>query len=106
MMLQRHSSKNQGNKGKAIRAGIVRTLMRLLTKLEGGMVDEALAIQAILASHPEGKAAIGAAEAVPVLVDVIGNGSPRNKANAAAVLVHLCARDQHYLVECQELGML
>ncbi|KAK3023272.1 hypothetical protein RJ639_044243 [Escallonia herrerae] len=95
----------QGNKGKAVRAGLVPTLMRLLTEPQGGMVDEALAILAILASHPEGKTAIGAAEAVPVLVDVIGNGSPRNKENAAAVLVHLCAGDQQYLIDAQELGV-
>ncbi|RVW56976.1 U-box domain-containing protein 13 [Vitis vinifera] len=96
----------QGNKGKAVRAGVVPTLMRLLTEPGGGMVDEALAILAILASHPEGKAAIGSSEAVPVLVEVIGNGSPRNRENAAAVLVHLCAGDQHHLAEAQELGVM
>lgn len=96
----------QGNKGKAVRAGLVSTLMRLLTNPHGGMVDEALAILAILASHPEGKLAIGAAEAVPVLVDVISIGSPRNKENAAAVLVHLCSGDQHHLVKAQELGVM
>ncbi|KAJ9128671.1 hypothetical protein P3X46_034623 [Hevea brasiliensis] len=95
-----------GNKGKAVRAGVVPTLMRLLTERGGGMVDEALAILAILASHPEGKAAIGSAEAVSVLVEVIGNGSPRNRENAAAVLVHLCAGDQKYLAEAQELGVM
>ncbi|WCJ41218.1 U-box domain-containing protein 13 [Euphorbia peplus] len=96
----------QGNKGKAVRAGVVPTLMRLLTEPGGGMVDEALAILAILASHPEGKAAIGATEAVPVLVEVIGSGSPRNRENAAAVLVHLCSEDQKHLVEAQELGVM
>ncbi|KAE8039039.1 hypothetical protein FH972_011487 [Carpinus fangiana] len=96
----------QGNKGKAIRAGVVPTLMRLLTEAGGGMVDEALAILAILASHPEGKAAIGAAEAVPVLVEVIGSGSPRNRENAAAVLVHLCAGDQQHLAEANDLGVM
>ncbi|GMI81788.1 plant U-box 13, ARABIDOPSIS THALIANA PLANT U-BOX 13 [Hibiscus trionum] len=96
----------QGNKGKAVRAGVVPTLMRLLTEPGGGMVDEALAILAILSSHPEGKSAIGAAEAVPVLVDVIGNGSPRNRENAAAVLVHLCSGDQQHLAEAQELGVM
>ncbi|KAL1345336.1 hypothetical protein HN51_019094 [Arachis hypogaea] len=96
----------QGNKGKAVRAGVVPTLMRLLTEPGGGMVDEALAILAILASHPDGKAAIGAAEAVPVLVEVIGNGSPRNKENAAAVLVHLCNGDQQYIAQAQELGVM
>ncbi|KAL0460577.1 UNVERIFIED_CONTAM: U-box domain-containing protein 13 [Sesamum latifolium] len=96
----------QGNKGKAVRAGVIPILMRLLTEPQGSMVDEALAILAILASHPEGKAAIGAAEAVPILVDVIGNGSPRNKENAAAVLVHLCSGDQQHLVQAQELGVM
>ncbi|KAE8696690.1 U-box domain-containing protein 13 [Hibiscus syriacus] len=77
----------QGNKGKAVRAGVVPTLTRLLTEPGGGMVDEALAILAILSSHPEGKPSIVATEAVPVLVDVIGNGSPRNRENAAAILI-------------------
>lgn len=95
----------QGNKGKAVRAGVVPTLMGLLTEPGGGMVDEALAILAILASHPDGKAAIGAAEAVPVLVEVIGAGSPRNRENAAAVLVHLCSGDQQHLIEAQGLGV-
>ncbi|KAM3398456.1 U-box domain-containing protein 13 [Capsicum galapagoense] len=95
----------QGNKGKAIRAGVIPTLMRLLTEPQGGMVDEALAILAILSSHPEGKAILGAAEAVPVLVDVISNGSPRNKENASAILVHLCSGDQHHLVEAHRLGL-
>lgn len=96
----------QGNKGRAVRAGVVPTLMRLLTEPGGGMVDEALAILAILSSHPEGKIAIGTAEAVPVLVGVIGNGSPRNKENAAAVLVHLCSGDQQYIVQAQDLGVM
>ncbi|KAA0067706.1 U-box domain-containing protein 13-like [Cucumis melo var. makuwa] len=96
----------QGNKGKAVRAGVVPTLMQLLTEPGTGMVDEALAILAILASHPEGKAAIRSAKAVPVLVDVIGTGSPRNRENAAAVLVHLCSGDEQHLVEARELGVI
>ncbi|KAF8402886.1 hypothetical protein HHK36_010978 [Tetracentron sinense] len=96
----------QGNKGRTVRAGVVPTLMRLLTEPGEGMVDEALAIVAILASHPEGKATIGAAEAVPVLVDVIGSGSPRNRENATAVLVHLCAGDQQHLAKAKELGVM
>ncbi|KAF7846620.1 hypothetical protein BT93_L3994 [Corymbia citriodora subsp. variegata] len=95
-----------GNKGKAFRAGIVPTLMQLLTEPGGGMVDEALALLAILASHPEGRAAIGTAKAVPVLVEFIRLGSPRNKENAAAVLEHLCAGEQHHLSEAKELGIM
>ncbi|KAK9734833.1 hypothetical protein RND81_04G166100 [Saponaria officinalis] len=95
----------QGNKGKAIRAGIVPILLRLLTEPGGGMLDEGLAILAIISSHPEGKATIGSADALPVLVDVIGSGSSRNKENACAVLVHLCSGDSNYLVEAQRLGV-
>ncbi|CAN6559606.1 unnamed protein product [Malus baccata var. baccata] len=95
-----------GNKGKAVRAGVVSTLMKLLTEPGGRMVDEGLAILAILSSHPEGKSAIGAAEAVPVLVEVIGTGSLRNRENAAAVLVNLCSGDQQRMVEAQELGVM
>nr|AFK47818.1 unknown [Lotus japonicus] len=70
------------------------------------MVDEALAILAILSSHPDGKAAIGAADAVPILVEFIGNGSPRNKENSAAVLVHLSSGDQQYLAQAHKLGLM
>ncbi|KAK8952160.1 Protein spotted leaf 11 [Platanthera zijinensis] len=94
----------QGNKGRAVRAGVVPTLMKLLTDPPGLMVDEALAILAILSSHHECKVVIGVLQAVPVLVKVIRNGSPRNKENAAAVLLHLCTgeQQQQHLVEAQE----
>ncbi|XP_010503261.1 PREDICTED: U-box domain-containing protein 13-like [Camelina sativa] len=96
----------QGNKGKAIRAGVIPTLTRLLTEPGSGMVDEALAILAILSSHPEGKAIIGSSDAVPSLVAFIRTGTPRNKENAAAVLVHLCSGDPQHLVEAQKLGLM
>ena len=95
----------QGNKGKAIRSGIVPLLLRLVNGPECGMLDEALAILAVLASHPDGKAAIRSADGLPTLAVVIGSGSPRNKENAAAVLLHLCSGDHEYLVAAQELGV-
>ncbi|XP_074568270.1 protein spotted leaf 11-like [Curcuma longa] len=97
-----------GNKGRAVRSGAIQILMTLLTDSEGTMMDEALAIMAILSSHPEGKAAITAADALPVLVKVIKSGSPRNKENAAAVLVHLCngEQQQQIVAELQEQGMM
>ncbi|GJV58420.1 3-oxoacyl-[acyl-carrier-protein] synthase 3 A, chloroplastic-like protein [Tanacetum coccineum] len=94
------------HKGRAVRAGVITTLMELLTEPQGAMKDEALAILAILSGHPEAKIAIGKADAVRVLVDFIASGSPRNKENAAAVMVHLFSGDQKYLVEAQELGVM
>ncbi|RZC77304.1 hypothetical protein C5167_001607 [Papaver somniferum] len=94
----------QGNKVRAVRAGIVVPLMRLLKDAGGGMVDEALAIMAILASHHEGKTAIGLAEPIPALIDVMRTGSPRNRENAAAVLWSLCTGDVQRLKTLKELG--
>ncbi|KAF9596169.1 hypothetical protein IFM89_007487 [Coptis chinensis] len=95
----------QGNKVRAVRAGIVVPLMRLLTDAAGGMVDEALAILAILASHQEGRVAIGQAEPTPVLVEVMRTGSPRNRENAAAVLWSLCTADGKHLKTSKECGV-
>ncbi|RZC91043.1 hypothetical protein C5167_028879 [Papaver somniferum] len=94
----------QGNKVRAVRAGIVVPLMRLLKDAGGGMVDEALAIMAILASHHEGKTAIGLAEPIPALIDVMRTGSPRNRENAAAVLWSLCTGDVQRLKTLKDLG--
>ncbi|PIA29172.1 hypothetical protein AQUCO_06200037v1 [Aquilegia coerulea] len=94
----------QGNKVRAVRAGIVAPLMRLLMDNGGGMVDEALAILAIIASHQEGKAVIGQAEPIPVLIEVMKTGSPRNRENAAAMIWSLCAGDVQHIKIAKELG--
>ncbi|GAB4836416.1 U-box domain-containing protein 14 [Ancistrocladus abbreviatus] len=94
----------QGNKVRAVRAGIVPPLMGLLKDPGGGMVDEALAILAILASHPEGKIAIGQVEPIPILLEIIRTGSPRNRENAAAVLWSLCMGDARHLTVARKLG--
>lgn len=95
----------QGNKGRTIRTGVVPLLMTLLREPGGEMLDEALAIMAILASHPDGKVAIGALNAMSTFVKLIENGSPRNRENATAVLVHLCGGDPQHLSEAKALGV-
>ncbi|KAI4339254.1 hypothetical protein MLD38_024216 [Melastoma candidum] len=94
----------QGNKARAIRAGIVEPLMRLLKDAGGGMMDESLALLAILASHPEGKTSISDADPVPVLVEVMRTGSPRNRENAVAVLWSLCSGDAEQLRIAKDHG--
>ncbi|KAK7391390.1 hypothetical protein VNO78_19806 [Psophocarpus tetragonolobus] len=94
----------QGNKARAVKAGIVAPLIQFMKDAGGGMVDEALAIMAILASHPEGRVAIGQAEPIPLLVEVIRTGSPRNRENAAAVLWSLCTGDLLQLKLAKEHG--
>ncbi|XP_047178612.1 U-box domain-containing protein 14 [Vigna umbellata] len=94
----------QGNKARAVKAGIVGPLIQFLKDAGGGMVDEALAILAILASHHEGRVAIGQAGPIPILVEVIRTGSPRNRENAAAVLWSLCTGDPLLLKLAKEHG--
>uniref|UniRef100_A0A1J3JNF7 U-box domain-containing protein 12 n=1 Tax=Noccaea caerulescens TaxID=107243 RepID=A0A1J3JNF7_NOCCA len=94
----------QGNKSRAVKGGIVNPLTRLLKDAGGGMVDEALAILAILSTNQEGKTAIAEAESIPVLVEIIRTGSPRNRENAAAILWYLCIGNMERLNVAREVG--
>eukprot|EP00249_Psilotum_nudum_P026751 c33398_g1_i1 orf=2-265(+) len=78
--------------------------MELLTDPAAEMVDEALAILAIIATHQEGRVAIGQASAIPLLVDLIRTGSPRNKENGAAVLLSLCTNDSAHILTARQVG--
>ncbi|KMT08005.1 hypothetical protein BVRB_6g144830 [Beta vulgaris subsp. vulgaris] len=94
----------QGNKGRAVRAGIIAALMKMLTESNGTMVDEALTILSVLAGHQEAKIAIVQACTIPVLIDLLRTGLPRNKENAAAILLALCKRDSENLACLSRLG--
>ncbi|KAG4394353.1 hypothetical protein GLYMA_20G013200v4 [Glycine max] len=96
----------QGNKGRAIRAGIITALLKMLTDSSKSMVDEALTIMSVLASHQEAKVAIVKASTIPVLIDLLRTGLPRNKENAAAILLALCKRDADNLACISRLGAL
>ncbi|GMI87661.1 Plant U-Box Protein 11 [Hibiscus trionum] len=94
----------QGNKGRAVRAGIITALLKMLTDSRNCMVDEALTILSVLASNHDAKAAIVKASTIPVLIDLLRRGLPRNKENAAAILLCLCKRDAENLVCLSRLG--
>ncbi|XP_009785565.1 U-box domain-containing protein 11 [Nicotiana tabacum] len=96
----------QGNKGRAVRAGIIPALLTMLTDSSNCMVDEALTILSVLASHQEAKAAIAKASTIPALIDLLRTGLPRNKENAAAILLSLCKRDPENLSCLRRLGAL
>nr|DAD32018.1 TPA_asm: hypothetical protein HUJ06_010869 [Nelumbo nucifera] len=64
----------RGNKGRAVRAGILVPLMKMLTDSSSCMIDEALTILSVLVSHPEGKVAIGKANTITVLLDILTTG--------------------------------
>ncbi|KAL9255215.1 U-box domain-containing protein [Drosera capensis] len=94
----------QGNKGRAVRSGIITALLKMLTESSGSMVDEALTILSVLAGHQEAKVAVVRAGTLPVLIDLMRTGLPRNKENAAAILLALCKRDTENLASLGRLG--
>ncbi|KAF5745207.1 U-box domain-containing protein 10 [Tripterygium wilfordii] len=94
----------QGNKGRAVRAGIITALLKMLTNSRNCMVDEALTILSVLASNQEAKVAIVKASTIPVLIDLLRTGLPRNKENAAAILLSLCKKETDNLACISRLG--
>ncbi|KAE8710274.1 U-box domain-containing protein 11 [Hibiscus syriacus] len=94
----------QGNKGRAVRAGIITALLTMLTDSRNCMVNEALTILSVLASNHDAKVAIVKASTIPVLIDLLRTGLPRNKENAAAILLCLCKRDAENLACLSRLG--
>ncbi|KAK6942951.1 Armadillo [Dillenia turbinata] len=95
----------QGNKVKAIKAGVIHILMALIKEPGSELMDESLAVMAILANHPDAKVEIGDLDAVPVLAELLASGSPSNRENATAVLVQLCAGNQKYLSDVSKLDL-
>lgn len=95
----------QGNKRRAVRAGAVSLLVTMLTEPGCEMVDEALAVMAVLVSDPHGRRIIGVLDTLPTLVELVMNGSPMSKENAASVILHVCSGDPDHLSEAILLGV-
>ena len=80
-------------------------LLELLIDENTGMVDEALAILSILATHQDGQSEIGHQSAIHILVKLICSGSACNKENAAAVLLALAINDSSHLLTGLQFGV-
>lgn len=94
------------NKAIAVRAGVISPLVDLLIDEKQGIVDEALATLAILATHPEGRTEISHVGALPLLIDIISDcNSPQNKENAAGILLELCCSDANNIYMSAKLGV-
>ncbi|XP_020584120.1 U-box domain-containing protein 11-like [Phalaenopsis equestris] len=95
----------RGNKGRAIREGIIGPLLLMLKDSESGfMVDEALTLLSLLVSHEEGKEAVKKANAVSILVGFVSTGKERNKENAVAVLLGICQENRENLACLGRMG--
>lgn len=98
-------SLNQTNKPMAIKAGIIPPLLHLLEDKNLGMIDEALSILLLLASHPEGRNEIGRRSFVETLVEIIRNGTPKNKECATSVLLELGLNNSSVILAALQYGV-
>ena len=98
-------SLNQANKASAIDAGIVPPLLLLLEDKKLGMVDEALSIFLLLATHPEGRHEIGQLSFIGTLVDFIKDGTPKNKECATSVLLELSSNNSSHILAALQFGV-
>jgi hypothetical protein len=98
-------SLNQANKARAISAGIVPPLRQLLKDRNIGMVDEALSIFLLLASHPDGRQEIGELSFIETLVEFIREGTPKNKECATSVLLELGSKNSTFILAALQFGV-
>ncbi|KAE8704446.1 hypothetical protein F3Y22_tig00110450pilonHSYRG00012 [Hibiscus syriacus] len=87
---------NHANKARVVDAGIVPLVQLLLKDKRIRMLDEALSMFLLLATHPQGRHEIGKLSFIGMLVDIIRDGTPKNKECAASVLLELSLNNLSY----------
>ncbi|XP_009403611.2 U-box domain-containing protein 9 [Musa acuminata AAA Group] len=89
------------NRARAVREGVVGVVLTAIT--HQSLVDESLAILALLSGHQEAVEEIADTSGVPPLLGIIKDSScARNKENAVVVLFAVCMHDRTKLREVGE----
>ncbi|KAK8937959.1 U-box domain-containing protein 4 [Platanthera guangdongensis] len=83
------------NKIRAVKAGIVRPLLDLMADSESGMIDKAAYVLYAVVGVAEGRTAAVQEDGIPVLVEIIEIGTPRQKEIAASSLLLICEESVH-----------
>jgi hypothetical protein len=96
---------NHLNKFRAIEAGIVAALLKILGDKKLDMIDEALSIFLLLASHPSCRSEVGTTSFVEILVQITKEGTPKNKECALSVLLELGLHSNSLMVHALGLGL-
>lgn len=83
------------NKGKTVREGVVQVILSKII-VDHVLVDEFLALLALLSSHSKAVAALGSHGAVPFFMDILrdSNISDRSKENCVAILYIIFCNDK------------
>ncbi|KAK4383382.1 U-box domain-containing protein 15 [Sesamum angolense] len=96
---------NPANKTRAIEAGVVAALLKILDDKKLEMANETLSILLILASCPEGRRELGQLPFIETLVGLIRDGSPKNQECATAVLLELGSNNSNLILAALQYGV-
>ncbi|XP_009802470.1 U-box domain-containing protein 15-like [Nicotiana sylvestris] len=96
---------NEQNVSLATEAGIVAPLFQLLEKKNLDMVDEALSILLLLATHQDGRQEMGKLSFIETLVNLIRDGTPKNKECAVAMLHRLSIHNSNLMLAALQYGV-
>lgn len=89
------------NKGRTVRHGAVEVILYKI--MDNILVDELLAILALLSSHPKAVEEMGDRDAVPCLLNIIREStSERSRENCVAILYTICYSDRTKWKEVRE----
>lgn len=89
------------NKGRTVRQGAVQVILKKI--MNNILVDELLAILALLSSHPMAVEEMGDRNAVPCLLNIIREStSERSRENCVAILYAICFSDRTKWKEIKE----
>ncbi|CAN1315539.1 U-box domain-containing protein 15 [Linum perenne] len=80
-------------------------VLNLLKNRNLNMIDETLSIFLLLASHPEGRNAVGQLPFVEKLVEFMKDGTPKNKECATSVLLELGSGNSNYILMALQFGV-
>ena len=97
-------SLNQSNKSRAIKAGIIPTLLHLLEGKNLGVIDEALSILLPLVSHLEGRTEAGRLSFIVTLVEIMKDGTLKDKECATSVLRELGLNNSSFILAALQKG--
>ncbi|XP_051118045.1 U-box domain-containing protein 15 [Andrographis paniculata] len=93
------------NKDGAIEAGIVPPLLRVLDDPHLDMINETLSTLLILASSSKGRRELGQLPFIGRLVKFIGDGTPKNRECATAVLLELGSNNSNLILAALQYGV-
>ncbi|TMW87610.1 hypothetical protein EJD97_019719 [Solanum chilense] len=96
---------NEQNVRLANEAGIVASLFQLLEKKNSEMVDEALSLLLLLATHQDGRQEMGKLTFIETLVNLMRDGTPKNKECSVAVLHRLSIHNSNHMLAALQYGV-